>query len=128
MIVLKGRGRHGNIPGPALPPPCPTLPPQNSKSRTTFVQAHKINFGTGHKHKFYVYARKHRFMFTCINTKLILGLLHYLLVGQGPYWSFGDTISVPTVARVHFLSSKLWYHYDTSFGCHAFWLDNFDFT
>ncbi len=26
-----------------------------------------------------------------------------------PYRSFGDTIPVPTVARVHFLSPKLWY-------------------
>jgi hypothetical protein len=26
-----------------------------------------------------------------------------------PYQSFGDTIPVPTVARVHFLSSKFWY-------------------
>jgi hypothetical protein len=33
------------------------------------LQAHKINFGTGHKHKFYVYAHKDRFMFTCINIK-----------------------------------------------------------
>ncbi len=65
------RGASGNTPHP-------TLLPQNSKSRTTFAQAHKINFGTKHKHKFYVYARKQRFMFTCINTKLILGLLHSL--------------------------------------------------
>ncbi len=26
-----------------------------------------------------------------------------------PYRSFGDTIPVPTVARVHFLCPKLWY-------------------
>ncbi len=26
-----------------------------------------------------------------------------------PYQSFGDTIPVPTVARIHFLASKLWY-------------------
>jgi hypothetical protein len=70
------RGARGNTPCSTLPPPRPTLPPQNSESRTTFVQAHKINFGTEHKHKFYVYARKHRFMFTCINTKFILGSLH----------------------------------------------------
>ncbi len=30
-----------------------------------------------------------------------------LASGKVPYWSFGDTIPVPTVARVHFLSSKL---------------------
>jgi hypothetical protein len=29
--------------------------------------------------------------------------------GMKPYWSFGDTIPVPTVARVNFLSSKLWF-------------------
>ncbi len=29
--------------------------------------------------------------------------------GMKPYRSFGDTIPVPTVARAHFLSSKLWY-------------------
>ncbi len=27
-----------------------------------------------------------------------------------PYQSFGKTIPVPTVARVHFLSSKIWYN------------------
>jgi hypothetical protein len=27
-----------------------------------------------------------------------------------PYWSFVDTILVPTVARVHFLSTKLRYN------------------
>jgi hypothetical protein len=31
--------------------------------------------------------------------------------GRSPYWSFGDTITVPTMARVHFLSPKLWYEY-----------------
>jgi hypothetical protein len=36
----------------------------------------------------------------------------------------GDTIPVPTVARVHVLSPKLWYN-TTSFGCHAFLLANF---
>ncbi len=41
-----------------------------------------------------------------------------------PYWSFGDTIPVSTVARVHFLSPKLWYN-TTNFGCHAFLLANF---
>ncbi len=70
------RGVSGNTPCPTLPPPCLTLPPKNSESQTAFVQAHKINFGTGHKHKSYVYARKHRFMLMCINTKLILGSLH----------------------------------------------------
>ncbi len=29
--------------------------------------------------------------------------------GMKPYWSFGNTIPVTTVARVNFLSSKLWY-------------------
>ncbi len=42
-----------------------------------------------------------------------------------PYWSFGDTIPVPTVARVHFLSPKLFDNTITSFGCHAFLLANF---
>jgi hypothetical protein len=45
-------------------------------------------------------------------------------IHKTPYWSFGDTIPVPTVARVHFLSSKLWYN-TTSFSCHTFLLDNF---
>jgi hypothetical protein len=40
----------------------------------------------------------------CIHGALGKGTLH-----THPYWSFGDTIPVPTVARVHFLSSKLWY-------------------
>ncbi len=40
-----------------------------------------------------------------------------------PYRSFGDTIPVPTVARVHFLSPKLWYYYQL--GCHAFLLAKF---
>jgi hypothetical protein len=41
-----------------------------------------------------------------------------------PDRSFGDTIPVPTKARVHFLSSKLWYN-TTIFGCHAILLVNF---
>ncbi len=44
-----------------------------------------------------------------------------------PYRSFGDTIPVPTVSRVHFLSPKLWY-ITTSFGWHAFLLDIFWFS
>jgi hypothetical protein len=39
-------------------------------------------------------------------TKFGFNRLGYLGVTV-PYWSFGETIPVPTVARFHFLSPKL---------------------
>jgi hypothetical protein len=57
------RGASGNTPCQTLPPPRPTLPPQNSKSQTTFVQAHKINLGPD---------TNTNFMFMHVNTGLCL--------------------------------------------------------
>ncbi len=47
-------------------------------------------------------------METVFSPSLILSQVNRLGITV-PYWSFGDAIPVPTVARVHFLSSKLWY-------------------
>jgi hypothetical protein len=55
----------------------------------------------------------------CIHGALGKGTLR-----THPYWSFGDTIPVPTVARVHFLSSKLWYKILPALSVMLF-LDNF---
>ncbi len=48
---------------------------------------------------------------TLLRSRDFPGCESWILKSAGiiPYWSFGDTIPVPTVARVHFLSSKLWY-------------------
>jgi hypothetical protein len=75
IIILKGGGHqetHLARPSHHLAPPSRH---KIASHESRLCKLTKLIFGTGHKHKFYVYARKHRFMFTCINTKLILGLL-----------------------------------------------------
>jgi hypothetical protein len=49
--------------------------------------------------------------FGCVHQFLIPTLKKKIVesIDKLPYRSFGDTIPVPTVARVHFLSPKLWY-------------------